>query len=194
MNAALNESPQTQEQIIAAFDEQERASLAYWKAFDTATFFRGIGTSWSPADTVRHLSKSTRPVVKALAMPTILLRLMFGRAHRPSMTYDDLCGRYRQALSEGGQAGRFAPSRRSEEDLGAWREAIMDDFVRVNRDLRKTIARWTDRKLDRLHLPHPLLGKLTVREMLFFTLYHQRHHMSVVERRLNESTEREGAG
>ena len=141
MNAALNESPQTQEQIIAAFAEQERESVAYWSAFDTTTFFRGIGTSWSPAERVRHLSKSTRPVVKALALPTILLRLMFGKARRPSMTYHHFCERYRQALAEGGQAGRFAPSRRSEDDLGAWREAIMDDFVRVNRDLRKTIAR-----------------------------------------------------
>jgi hypothetical protein len=35
-------------------------------------------------------------------------------------------------------------------------------------------------------LPHPLLGKLTVREMLFFTLYHQRHHVAVVERRIAE--------
>jgi hypothetical protein len=27
-----------------------------------------------------------------------------------------------------------------------------------------------------------LLGNLTVREMLFFTLYHHRHHIAVVQR------------
>ena len=30
------------------------------------------------------------------------------------------------------------------------------------------------------------MGKLTVREMLFFTLYHQLHHIGVVKRRTNE--------
>jgi hypothetical protein len=36
---------------------------------------------------------------------------------------------------------------------------------------------WSEDDLDNHRLPHPLLGKLTVREMLFFTLYHIQHHM-----------------
>lgn len=176
----------TADELRRAFDEQETDSVAYWNAFDTAAFFRRIGASWSPAETVRHLSKSTRPVAKALAMPKLVLRFMFGRARRPSMTYDAFCDRYRQALSEGGQAGRFAPSERTESDLEAWRKTIMAEFAQASGALRKSIARWPDRKLDRLLLPHPLLGKLTVREMLFFTLYHQRHHIAVVKRHLAE--------
>jgi hypothetical protein len=73
------ESPQTQPQIIRAFEQQEIESIAYWNSFDTEAFFGRIGSSWSPAETVRHLAKSTRPVVKALAMPKVLLRLMFGK-------------------------------------------------------------------------------------------------------------------
>jgi hypothetical protein len=179
------ESPQTQDQILSAFQEQEAASLAYWNAFDTESFFRPIGTSWSPADTVRHLNKSTRPVMKALAMPKIALRLLFGRPRRGSMTFDAFRARYLGALAEGGKAGRFAPSERSVNDADTWRLAIMRDFSRINADLRRNIARWRDSKLDRFQLPHPLLGKLTVREMLFFTLYHQRHHIAVVERHLH---------
>jgi hypothetical protein len=184
MQATMSaESPQTQEQIIAACSQQESASLAYWNGFDTETFFRRIDSSWSPAETVRHLSKSIRPVVKALAMPRILLRLSFGKPRRISRSYDDLRTRYLELLAEGGQAGRFAPSPRSETDLEAWRLAIMGEFARANSELRRNIARWRDGKLDYFQLPHPLLGKLTVREMLFFTLYHQRHHIAVVQRR-----------
>ena len=174
----------SRDEILRAFEEQETASLGYWRGFDTAAFFGRIGESWSPAETVRHLLKSNRPVVKALSMPRIALFFMFGRAKRPSMTYDQLVTRYRQLLSEGGQAGRFAPSRREEADLDAWRLAILEDYARVGRELRAAIARWPDARLDRFQLPHPLLGKLTVREMLFFTLYHQRHHVGVVEGRL----------
>lgn len=190
-SATLNiESPHSRDQILAAFEQQQSDSAAYWSAFDTAAFFRPIGASWSPAQAVRHLSKSTRPLVKALAFPRLLLRLMFGWPRRPSMSYDGLVERYQKALAEGGKAGRFAPSERSEENANAWRAAIMRDYTQVQIALRKAIARWPEDKLDRLLLPHPLLGKLTVREMLFFTLYHQRHHIEAVERRLNENAER----
>jgi hypothetical protein len=30
-------------------------------------------------------------------------------------------------------------------------------------------------------LPHPLLGKLTLREMLYFTAYHADHHRHSIE-------------
>lgn len=180
-------SPQKQEQIIDAFAQQEIESVAYWNAFDTGTFFGRIGVSWSPAETVRHLIKSTRPVAKALGTNKILLRLMFGRPGRPAMSYDQLRTRYDQALDDGGQAGRFAPSPRSESDPEAWRLTIMRDYAGVNTGLRTAISRWRDDKLDRYQLPHPLLGKLTVREMLFFTLYHQRHHVDVVKRHLAET-------
>jgi hypothetical protein len=180
------ESPYTLEQVLRAFDQQEIESIAYWSAFDTDGFFRRAGSSWSPADTVRHLTKSMRPVVKALGMPKIVLRLLFGRPGRSSVSYDELCARYQQLLAEGGQAGRFAPSAQSNDDLQAWRLAILGEFARVHGELRKALARWPERKLDRLQLPHPLLGKLTVREMMFFTLYHQRHHLSVIERRTGD--------
>jgi hypothetical protein len=180
------ESPRTREEILEAFARQEAESLAYWNAFDVGTFFAGIGESWSPAETVRHLVKSIRPVVKALAMPRLVLRLMFGKPRRASVTYDALRERYRQLLAEGGKAGRFAPSAQTEPDLAEWRTSILSNFARVNRELRTAIQRWPEKKLDALQLPHPLLGKLTVREMLFFTLYHQRHHIAVVERRRSE--------
>ena len=180
--------PQTREEILRAFAQQETDSVAYWDAFDTESFFRKIGSSWSPAETVRHLNKSTRPVVMALGLPKFLLRLRFGKAKRPSVTYDQFCARYDQALAEGCQAGRFAPSAQSQRDPETWRRSIMDDFGQLNRELRKKIERWSEAKLDALQLPHPLLGNLTVREMLFFTLYHQRHHMEVVERRLRDAS------
>ena len=53
-------------------------------------------------------------------------------------------------------------------------------------ELRAAIARWPDRSLDRYQLPHPLLGKLTLREMLIFTAYHQMHHLEGVKRRRGE--------
>lgn len=176
-----------QPEIIESLAQQQTANDKYWTAFDTAAFFQPIGTSWSPAETVRHLTKSTRPVVQALNAPKLLLRFRFGQSKRPSVSYDELRTRYRGLLDAGGKAGRFAPSQQSESDLATWRERILGTYARVNDDLRKAIARWSERNLDTLQLPHPLRGDLTVREMLMFTLYHQRHHIDVVRRRLSEA-------
>jgi len=43
---------------------------------------------------------------------------------------------------------------------------------------------WSELQMDRIRLPHPVLGKLSVREMLFFTLYHNQHHLDAAKRRL----------
>lgn len=40
-------------------------------------------------------------------------------------------------------------------------------------------------ELDKYILPHPLLGKLTIREMMYFTIYHVEHHKKLTERGLN---------
>lgn len=173
----------SRDEILQALEQQEREGVAYWSAFPLDTFFAKIGASWSPAETVRHLTKSTRPVARALSLPRLVLRVMFGRSRRPSQTYDSLLARYHHLLAEGGGAGRFAPSASAEND----RDAVMHRFATTNRDLRQAIARWPDPKLDAYQLPHPLLGKLTVREMLFFTLLHQRHHVEIVQRRLREA-------
>ena len=173
----------TRDEILTRLDAIDAESAAYWSAFDGPTFFAKLGEAWSPAENVRHLVKSTRPVTKALKLPRIALWVMFGRPKRASVPYDALVERYHGLLAAGGNAGRFAPSSREEVDLEARRAEILAQRTEVFRALRAAIARWPDAALDRSQLPHPLLGKLTVREMLYFTLYHQLHHMGVVERR-----------
>jgi hypothetical protein len=169
----------TRDEIVDAVQGAQREGAAYWSAFDADVFFRKIGQSWSPSETVRHLTKSIRAVVKGLTMPRLILRLSFGKPHRPSVTYDALIARYRGVLEAGGRAGRFAPS----PQTSSGRSTILERLTQANEDLRKAIARWSDADLDRYQLPHPLLGKLTIREMLFFTVYHQHHHMNATSRR-----------
>jgi hypothetical protein len=170
----------TRDEILQLLDDVQRQSSAYWSAFPGDEFFAKIGEAWSPADNVRHLAKSIRPVAKALRVPRLVLWLRFGAPRRASVTYDALRERYLAKLAGGADAGRFAPSQRVVTD----RAAVLAEHDQANRELRAGIARWKDAALDRYQIPHPVLGKLTVREMLFFTLYHQLHHVDVVKRRL----------
>jgi hypothetical protein len=178
--------PATDKQIAATLERVQDESVAYWSGFDTPTFFAKIDGHWSPAENVRHLIKSIRPVTKALTMPRLVLRFMFGKPRRASQPWSEIQTQYGGLLEAGGNAGRFAPSEREEPDPEAGRARIISQFVQANRDLRAALAKWPDRSLDRYQLPHPLLGKLTLREMLIFTAYHQTHHLDVVKRRRGE--------
>jgi hypothetical protein len=62
----------------------------------------------------------------------------------------------------------------------------MADHAAAIEALCAAVERWPERALDRYRLPHPLMGKLTVREMLLFTLVHNIHHVRVAERRRRE--------
>jgi hypothetical protein len=48
--------------------------------------------------------------------------------------------------------------------------------------LCKAIEKRSEEELDRYILPHPILGKLTLREMLYFTIYHVKHHEKLIEK------------
>jgi DinB superfamily len=186
ISAAVARAPTSIPEIIAALEEVHEEGVAYWTRFSDEAFFARIGAHWSPAEHVRHLTKSMKPILPALRLPKIALRAAFGLASRKGMTYEAMHTTYMQALAEGGSAGRFAPSEEAGDGNTARRDAIMDDHSETVRGLTAAIARWTDAQLDRYRLPHPLLGKLSVREMLFFTVLHNEHHMLVAERRLRE--------
>jgi hypothetical protein len=56
------------------------------------------------------------------------------------------------------------------------RAALLEKLEKRTAALARKVQKMTDNQLDTLLLPHPLLGKLTFREMLYFTIYHVQHH------------------
>jgi hypothetical protein len=170
--------PRTRDDIVRELERVRVESRAYWMSFAPDAFLAPLGDAWSPADNVRHLTKSVRPVAMALRIPRLMLRLRFGRAQAPSRTYGALVEVYRGKLAAGGQAGSYAPS-----PLGAEGDAEAAR-TRILAQHDQACAKWSEDALDRYRLPHPLLGNLTVREMLFFTVYHNQHHVDVVRRRV----------
>lgn len=172
-------------EIVRELRALHARSRDFWNAFSITGFFLPLGDAWSPADNVRHLLKSNRPVLRALSMPKALLAVRFGAGLRPSSTYAEVRERYLGRLAAGVQAGRFAPKPlASSEQTEERRGSLLADLDQVAESLTGAVSGWREWQLDRLRLPHPALGRLTVREMLFFTLYHNLHHVRNVERRI----------
>ena len=126
---------------------------------------------WTPIQQLSHIEKSVSPVKLAFSLPKFLLSLIFGKANRPSLSYDELVAKYKGKLAAGGKSTtRFLPdSTCDRKELGA----SLDRHVQA---LNNKIDRFTEEELDKFILPHPLLGKVTLREMIYFTIYHVEHH------------------
>jgi hypothetical protein len=127
---------------------------------------------WNAVQLLDHIVKSVSPVSLALSLPAFLLRLIFGTANRKSRSYEELVARYHDKLKAGGRAsGRFVPPPKTDSV-----EKLSANLTKVVQMLTRRIDRFSETQLDQLLLPHPLLGKLTLREMLYFTIYHVQHH------------------
>lgn len=175
--------PTTLPSICTALEEVECDVARFFDALPAGVFAARMGEAWSPAEHLSHLITAVRTVALVFRIPPWLLRLRFGRADRPSRSYEALRDDYRAVLAAGGKAsGRYVPRREMWPD----REAMLIQWARANARLRKALGRWNERELDRVVLPHPLLGKLTAREVAYFTVYHGGHHVEAVRRRLDE--------
>ena len=171
-------------EIVRELRALHARSRELWDGFSTTEFFFPQGEAWSPADNVRHLLKSNRPVLRALRTPKVLLLFRFGAGLRPSQSYAEVRERYLARLAAGVTAGRFAPRPLGSSDqTDEQRSTLMTALDQTSADLTGAISDWREWQLDRFRLPHPALGRLTVREMLFFTLYHNLHHVRNVARR-----------
>ena len=179
--------PRTGDEIATEFARVADEITAFFQAIDAETFLTAQGEKWSPADHLRHLTKSIRPLAKGLGLPGPIIGLRFGWPRRASRTFDELYEAYTTRLAQGVSAGRFAPSSPSTPGEGdAGKTRILESWQGAQRAMRAVIPRWSERKLDRYQVPHPALGKLTMREMLYFTIFHNAHHARLVAARLKE--------
>ncbi|MEN9686810.1 MAG: hypothetical protein RLZZ28_2596 [Bacteroidota bacterium] len=138
---------------------------------------------WSALEQLDHIVKSVSPVNMALGLPKFIVKWRFGVANRPSKTFEELVAKYNRKLTEGGRAsGRFVSL-----NVGIYQkeELLKNLTLLVKRLCDKTVDH-SEEALDKYLLPHPLLGKLTFREMLYFTAYHVEHHLALVNKGLEQ--------
>lgn len=179
-------SPYTLPAILEELDRVEREVDEFFGSLEAEEFVLRIGEAWTPAQHLDHLNIATSAAARAYSVSPWLLQLRFGRA-RASRSFDELREAYQARLARGGGAsGRFVPERDdpAAADPIVRRTMLLSRWHRVNERFRSGIRTWRETTLDRARVPHPLLGRLTMRELAFFTIYHARHHIGAAQRRL----------
>lgn len=177
-------SPQTNAEISAATAEVWQQIHDYCSALEEEKFFaKPAPEVWSVAENLEHLFIGTKAVVKALGVPKIALR-SFGKPNREGRSYQEVVQRYQERLAalEGPvRQGDYAP--KVDPQMGV--ASFLEKWESIGQKYRERIESWSEDDLDKYLLPHPLLGKMLVREMLFFTVYHSYHHLKIMHDRID---------
>lgn len=177
MEAIIHSKEDIQQAIEKSFSE-----LIEWVDNQADKYFeQEVEGKWSAGQQLDHLVRSTRPVSMALRLPKFIIRIVGGKPNRPSRSYDGVIQKYKDALAKGGKASD--PYIPAVIKLNK-KKSLLDLFHYQGNKLAKGVNHWTEAQLDNYLLPHPLIGKTTVREMLFFTIYHTEHHLNSMQQSL----------
>lgn len=161
------------QQITEQLTKKHQLFADYISGLCEADFSATNAGKWTAGQQLDHIIRGVSPVKTALSIPKFVPKLIFGTANRPSRNYDELVAKYQGKLAAGGKAsGRFLPKQIQINQ----RSILLKKLLTTVEGLNRKIEMQTEEDLDKYLLPHPILGKLTIREMLLFTIYHVQHH------------------
>jgi len=171
--------PSTKAEILAALESNAQGIAQFFSSQPDSMIFTGDLEHWGPAHHLVHLTRASDAVQRALRSRTLPPHPT-GRSRTYAAVRDhataSLGATSKERLLEMGRVVVIAP------DVS--RDDLVKAFVTASEELRAAAAEWSEEALDRYSLIHPLMGELTVREMLLFFVVHERHHLKLVRTRL----------
>lgn len=171
-------TPSDKASILETLADTNQRVTNWFTALPSENFFTRQADVWSSSDNLDHLIKAVKPVTKAMRLPRPALQGMFGKPEKPSQSYDEICKTYREAIAKGAQAsGRYLPDQETPgTKVEEQKKQLIEAWTKASNELVAVVDEWSEDDLDAYQMPHPILGNLTVREMLFFTIYHNLRH------------------
>lgn len=171
--------PATLPEILAALESNAASIAEFYSAQPDATVFTGSPDRWGPAHHLVHLTRTSASVSRPLRSGALPLH-----PTSRSRTYAEVRDAAAASLGATPREQLLEMGRVVAIPSGASRADLVASFLSASADLRAAAAERSEDDLDRHALAHPLMGMLTVREMLLFCVLHERHHARIVRTRL----------
>jgi len=141
----------------------------------------GPESKWSTGQHVLHLVQTSRLINKALSYPKFLVKYKYGTSNRPSRNYEEVAKRYNERLFENQEKARVF-NQGLQKPIAKERQQLIDSLQILNKKLQYKTNKLKNRHLDTLLLPHPLMGKMTLREIIMWSAYHTEHHLNILKK------------
>lgn len=167
-----------QQELIAVFVRNHLETVQYIDGLSDKQFSYRYQQKWTAGEHLQHILLTILPFPRVLSSKQFI-RDTFGTIDRAAWDYDTVLQNYAQTSLKAPEA--FLPKDEVRYDQKATIIAGIQQQLNAINDLLK---QYSEEELDTLVLPHPLLGKLTIREMLYLMSYHPLHHQWQIARAL----------
>lgn len=168
-------------EIIESLELKHKELFTWLENYPDQKWVLGPKDKWTTGQHILHLVISIRMLNKALSMPKFLLKYKFGKSNRPSRSYKEVAKRYEDRLAE-----NHVRARTFNQDLKTPtlkdKQQLKSTLQILNKKLQYKTNKFKDKNLDLLLLPHPLMGKMTLREVIMWTAYHTEHHLEILKK------------
>ena len=166
---------------IIEINEVKFKDLADWIEIHGKEYWTyGPSGKWTTAQHIVHLVQSMKPLNKALLIPKLALKMKFGKANRSPRDYEQVVNRYQEKLkSAQGIVSPFSKEmpNPTTDEISLWMKKLEKEKDKL---VSSVDNKWKEKDLDTCLLPHPLMGRMLVREILMWNAYHTEHHLKLI--------------
>ena len=159
------------------FDWLDKQPIDIWE--------KGPKDKWTTGQHIKHLVDSLQLLNKALSYPRFFLKHKFGLCNRENRSYTTVAENYRNKLSKNKERARIFNQKLQKPTLKQ-RDRLLTKFQIQQKKLQYKVKKISNKNLDSLLIPHPLMGKMTLREIIMWTAYHTEHHTETLKKNYGE--------
>lgn len=166
-------------EIINELRESFRALVETSAAVNFSNYNISKEDKWTAGENVAHLVSATRMTAIPFMLPKFVPVLLYGKPKRTSHGFSKVVDNYVHQLEHGAKAsGVYVPKKTN------YTQDSLHQKLNIQADklLSAIETKWSDEQLDHYQISHPILGLLTLRELAYFTIYHNGHHTETIRK------------
>lgn len=159
--------------IIAGLKQAATEVSDWFSAIPDAQYTAGPEGKWAAWQHLDHLIKTTAPLARTLRKDDEWFS-QFGEPNRNVRTNEEVIERFTFRYN---QVTGDIPDRYKPMIDAVNRSELLAQYQEAMDQICEQLGHWSEERLDSVLIPHPLMGRLIFREMLYFTVFHQYHHL-----------------
>ena len=166
--------------IADLLEEKHQDLFAWLEKQPLDNWEKGPKDKWTTGQHILHLVNSLQLLNNALSYPKFILKYKFGVCNRAPRNYKTIAKKYDEKL-EKNQARATKFNQSLKKPILKDKERLITRFKIQQKKLQYKTKKISDKNLDNLIIPHPLMGKMTIREIIMWTAHHTEHHTETLK-------------
>ncbi|WP_271765264.1 DinB family protein [Aquimarina algiphila] len=167
-------------EVIDILEQKHQILYEWLKNLPDENWVKGPEGKWNTGEHIVHLIQSENYLNKALRTPKFYLKYKFGTNNRENRTYSQIVKKYQDKLKNNpgvvANISKNMPIIKHSDKI-----SYLSKLDKEKKVLIKKFQKWTEHDLDIYLLPHPLMGRMTIREIVIWTAYHTEHHCNILK-------------